>query len=176
MRHNPDRGIMNQFMQHRAMPVDRLEVARRRRHLDKILARHIKGTVAADANVGAGRADQRLGLRQDEVFARRHRRRRQIFRQILALVGVEHREALQKRDRFGLVACFFVARALAPGNEAIGKDDRRAFFALLDVRADLEGLAKCEPALGGEAALGDRGPQNENIDPRVSAAGGSVFR
>ena len=167
---------MAEFMADRPVKINRLEEGRGRRHLDVVGAGHVISAVAADANVGAGRADQRLGLRQDEVFARRHRRRRQIFRQILALVGVEHREALQKRDRFGLVAGLFVARALAPGNEAIGKDDRRAFFALLDVRADLEGLAKCEPALGGEAALGDRGPQNENINPRVSAAGGSVFR
>ena len=48
-----------------AVPVDRLEISRRRRHLDEIGARHIEGAIAADAEIGAGRADQRLGLRQD---------------------------------------------------------------------------------------------------------------
>ena len=143
-------------MANRPMTVDRLEEARRRRHLDVIGARHIEGAVAADADIGAGRADQRLGLRQDQVFGKRRGRRRDVGRQILALVGVEDREALEERDRFGFVAGLGGARALAVGNEAVGIDDRGALFALLDMRADFERLAEGEPVLAGEAALGDR--------------------
>jgi len=46
------------------VPVDRLEVSSRRRHLDVIGARDVEGAAAADAQIGAGRADQRLGLRR----------------------------------------------------------------------------------------------------------------
>ena len=117
-------------MEDRPVPVDRLEEGRRRRHLDVIGARDIEGAVAADADIGAGRADQRLGLRQDQVFGQRLRRRRDLGRYILALVGIEDREALEKRDRLGLVAGLCGALALAIRDEAVGIDDRRAAFAL----------------------------------------------
>ena len=84
--------------------IDRLEEGRRRRHLDVVGAGNIEGAIAADADIGAGGADQRLGLRQDQVVGQRLRRRRDIGGKILALVGIEDREALEKRDRVGLVA------------------------------------------------------------------------
>ena len=88
---------MSKFMQYCTMPVDGLEESRGWRHLDVIGDRHIKGAIAADADVGAGRADQRLGLRQDQVFRQRFRRRRDLNRKIFALVGIKDREALEKR-------------------------------------------------------------------------------
>src|SRR6266851_2782157 len=136
------------------VPIDRLEISRRRRDLDVVGARDVEGAVAADAEIGAGRADQRLGLRQDQIFAKRRRRRRYVRWEILALVGVEDREAFEERNSFGFIAGFRGARAFAVGNEPVGIDDGRAFLALAHMGADGERLAESEPALAGEAALG----------------------
>jgi hypothetical protein len=130
MRHNPTLGIMTQLMTDGPVKIDRLEKRRGRWHLDVVFARDIEGAVAADADIGAGRADQRLGLRQDQVFGDRRRRRRDVGRKILALVGVENREALEERNRLRFVPGFGGARALAVGNEAVGIDDGGAFLAL----------------------------------------------
>src|SRR5438309_90542 len=66
-RHNPVVGIMTELVADGPVKVYRLKKGRGRRHLDEIGARDTEGAVAADAQVGAGRADQRLGLRQDEI-------------------------------------------------------------------------------------------------------------
>jgi hypothetical protein len=63
MRHNPDYGIMTELVQRRAMPVDRLEIRFRLRHLDEIRPWAIESTVTTNAKIGAGGGDQRLGLR-----------------------------------------------------------------------------------------------------------------
>jgi hypothetical protein len=73
MRHNPDRGIMAKFMQDRAMPIDRLEICCRRRHLNIIFQRDVEGAIAADAKIDAGRLDQRLDLRLNHAGRRRWR-------------------------------------------------------------------------------------------------------
>ena len=117
-------------MTNRPVTINRLEERRRRRHLDVIVARDVEGAVAADADIGAGRADQRLGLRQDQIFGERFRQRRDVGGKILALVGIEDREALEERDRVGFVAGFRGARAFAVGNEAVGIDDGGALSPL----------------------------------------------
>jgi hypothetical protein len=86
MRHNPALGIMTQLMTDGPVPVDRLEISRRRRHLDVVGARDVERAAAADTQIGAGRADQRLGLRQDEIFRKRGRRRRNVGRTAYVLV------------------------------------------------------------------------------------------
>jgi len=116
--------------------VYRLEESRRWRDLDVVRARDIEGAVTADAEIGAGRADQRLGLRQDEVVVHGRRRRRNVGRKILALVGVEDREGFEERDGFGFVAGFRGAGAFAVGNEAVGIDGDGAFLALADMGAN----------------------------------------
>jgi hypothetical protein len=82
-------------MTYRPVPVDRFKISRGRRHLDEVFARDVEGAVAANAQIGAGRADQRRGLRQDQAFGDRRRRRRDVGRKILALVGVEDGEDLR---------------------------------------------------------------------------------
>jgi hypothetical protein len=88
-RHNPALGIMTQLMTDCPAPVDRLEKSRERPHVDVVGTGNIEGAVPADAENDAGRADQRLGLRQDEVFGKRRRRRRDVRREILALVALK---------------------------------------------------------------------------------------
>src|SRR5215472_5397421 len=104
----------------------------------------------------------------------RLRRRCYVGRQILALVGIENREALEERDRVRLVAGFRRACPFAVGNEAVGIDETNALFALADMRADFERLPEREPFLGGEAALGAGDPEDEDVDARIKAAGGGV--
>ena len=75
-------------------------------HLDVIGAGDIEGTIPANADIGAGRADESVGLQQDQVFGDGFRRRCDIRRKTLASVGIEHGEALQKRNSRRLVAGF----------------------------------------------------------------------
>ena len=130
--------------------IDRLKERGRRGDLDVIGARDVEGAVAADADIGAGRADQRLGLRQDQVFGQRFGRRRDLGRYIRALVGIKDREALEERDRVGLVAGLSRARALAGGNKAVGINDRDAFLALAHMGAEFQRLAEGKPVLAAE--------------------------
>jgi len=120
------------------------------------------------ADVGAGRADQRLGLWQYKivVIGERWRRRGDIGGKSLALVGIEDRKAFEERDRVRLVAGLGRALGFPVRDEAIGIDDRGAGLALARMAAELEGLAEREPVLAGEAALGDRALENEDIDAR----------
>jgi hypothetical protein len=78
---------MLQLMTDGPVPVDRLEESRERPHLDLASARNIEGAVPADAETDAGRADQHLGLRQDEVLG--ERRRRDVRPEIFALVALK---------------------------------------------------------------------------------------
>src|ERR1700680_3534723 len=92
---------------------------------------HSTTRVSPNAQIGAGGADQRLGLRQHEIvlLSKRWRRRREVGGKSLALIAIVHRETFQKRDRLRLVAGCLGARALAVGYEAVGIDDGGAFFA-----------------------------------------------
>src|SRR5882757_5901371 len=89
---------MAQFMTHRPVPVDRLEKSSRRRDLDVIGTGQVECAITADAQIGTGRTDQCLGLRQEKVFGQRRWRRRGLSGKTLALVGVEDSEALEERD------------------------------------------------------------------------------
>lgn len=176
MRHNSGRGIMTQLVQCGPVPVDRFEIGLGRRDLHIVERRHIEGAIAADAEIDAGGADQRLDLRLDEAWRRWRRDNRDIVRQAVALRGVEHREALQERDRLGLVARLAGAPLLVVGHEAVGIDDGRASLALADIAAQRQRLAKGEPALAGKTVLDDGAPEDQHIDPGIMPAGGGVLR
>ena len=92
------------FMQRRPVPVDRFEIGLRRWDLHEIMPRVVEGPLAADAEIHAGRPDQRLGLRQDEVGLDRRRDRHHLVGQALALRRVEDGEALEERDRLRFLA------------------------------------------------------------------------
>ena len=91
------------------MPVDRLEIGVGPRHLNVVVGRAVEGAIATDAEVGAGRRDQRLGLGLDQPLGHGRRGGDQSGGKVLALIGVEDRESFEERDRAGLVAV-----ALAP--------------------------------------------------------------
>jgi hypothetical protein len=135
MRHNPDRGIMPQFVQGRAMPVDGFEIGLRRRDHDEIGPRRVEGAVAADTEVDAGCADERLDSGLDQSGRRRRRSNGNVIGEVFALGGVEHREPLQERDRLGFLAGFTCAAFFIVGHEAVSVDDGRAVLALADIAA-----------------------------------------
>src|SRR3546814_16662922 len=93
------------------------------------------------------------GLEQTGQWRRRNDG--QLLRQVLALLRIEDREALQKRDRLGVLAGLAGALFLVVRPEAVGIDDGGAVLALADIAAERERLAKRQPALPGEALLGD---------------------
>ena len=68
MRHNLGYGIMPQLVEARPVIVDLLEKRRLRRDADEVTGHVVVGTLAADAEVGARRGDQRLGARDDLPF------------------------------------------------------------------------------------------------------------
>lgn len=124
------------------MPVDRLEIGVRPGHLHVILRGAVEGPVAADAKIGAGRGDQRLGLGEDQTLGHRRRGSDKFARQVLALIGVEHGESLEERNRAGFVAVALRPLAFLAGDEAVGIDDCGAVLAFAHVAAKAQGLAK----------------------------------
>ena len=158
------------------MPVDRLEEGLRRGHADVVAGHIVVGLVAADADVGARRADQLLDLRQDQAGVDRGRRRGDAVGQSLALLDVEDGEALEERDCPRFLAPLMGAVAHVVRDEAVGIDDGGPALALADVAAERQGLLEGQPALGGEALLDDGVPQDEDVDAAVGPAGGGVLR
>jgi hypothetical protein len=167
---------MTEFVERGPMPVDRLEIGVGPGHLHIILRGAIEGAVTAEAEIGAGRGDQRLGLGQDQALGYRRRGRNQFAGKVLALIGAEHGETLEERNRTGFVTIALRPLAFLVGDEAIGIDDGGAAFALAHVAAKAQGLAKREPALAGEPSLDDGPPKNEDIDAGVATPRGRVLR
>src|SRR6267154_2365343 len=106
MRHNPGHGIMTELMERGPVPIDRLEIGSRRRHLHEIARRVIVGVSAADAEIRARGGNQCLGAWLNLTWWRRDNRRRTLLGQAIALVGVEDGNALEKRDGARLLASF----------------------------------------------------------------------
>src|SRR5206468_11942907 len=156
---------MAEFMESGSVPVDRLEIGSRRRHLHEIARRVVVGARTADAEIRAGRRDQCLGSRLNLAWWRRDHQSSDILGQAIALVRVEDGKALEKRDGARLLAGLSGAPTFVVRGEAIGIDDGRSPFALPDVAAEPEGLAKGEPALPRAAVLDHSAPQDQHIDP-----------
>src|SRR5208337_2959126 len=93
-----------------------------------------------------------------------------------ALCRVEHREALQERNRLGFFVGLSRALLLVVGYEAVGIDDGRAALALADIAAEGQSLAERAPALAGEAVLDDGAPKDEDVHAGIAAPGGCVVR
>src|SRR3546814_20615182 len=99
----------------------------------------------------------------DQTGQWRRRNDGQLLRQVLALLRIEDREALQKRDRLGVLAGLAGALFLVVRHEAVGIADGGAVLALADIAAERERLAKSQPALPGEAPLDARTEEDQDI-------------
>src|SRR3546814_2223979 len=108
---------------------------------------------SADAKIGAGRRDQRLGMWDDFGFGARRRIGREAFAQALALGDVEHCEPFQEGNGAGIVARLHRARLLGVGNDAVGLDDVGAALALLHLAARLQSLPVGQPRSGRVSAF-----------------------
>ena len=75
---------------------------------------NVEGAVAADADIGAGRCYQRLGLRQDQVFGKRFRHRREVGGKVLALVGINLNPAVDLETATGFAAPYNWGEQLKP--------------------------------------------------------------
>src|SRR5271166_6661937 len=95
---------VTEFVQGRAMPVDRLEVALGPWQLDVVVRRSVEGLVAAKPQVGAAGADKRLDFGDNQAFRDRWRHGDEIIGQAVALRGVEDGESLEERNCDGLLA------------------------------------------------------------------------
>ncbi|MFK4539814.1 hypothetical protein ABIA00_007997 [Bradyrhizobium ottawaense] len=158
------------------MPIDRFEIGLGWRHLHIIFRRHIKGTVAADAEVDAGRLDQVFDLRLDRAWRRRRRRGCDLCRQAIALITVEDREALEKRNGLRFLTVLAGAALFLGRHKPIGVDHGGAALALADVTTERQRLAECEPALACKSVFGGRTPENQNVYAAILTAGRGAFR
>ena len=163
------------FMQRRSVPIDGLEERRWRRHLHVVLRRIVEGVISPDAEVYAGGLDQRLDTRLDSAWRRRRRSRRDRIREIVDLICIENREALQERNgaRFATALCGAPLRIIR--NEAVGINDGGAAFAFAHMTAERQRLAKRQPALAGVRLLDCFSPEDEDVNARVVAIGRCVL-
>src|SRR3954467_9290503 len=97
---------MTKLMESGSVPIDRLEIGSRRRHLHEIARRVVIGACTADAEIRAGGGNQRLGSGLNLIWRRRNDRSRDFLGQAIALVRVEDGKALEKRDGTRLLAGF----------------------------------------------------------------------
>jgi hypothetical protein len=81
-----------------SVPIYRLEIGLWRWHLNVIRHGPVEGTIAADAEVGARRLDQRLNLGLDQPWLCRRRSCREVARQTVTLRDIEDGKALQERN------------------------------------------------------------------------------
>ena len=168
-------GRMTEFMQRGAVPIDRLEIGLWRRDLHIIFRRRIEGAIAADTKRDAGRLDQGFDPRLDQAWWR-WRRGGGDLSGSLALIGVEHGKALEEWNRLCFFASLGGASLLVARHKAVGVDNRCAAFALADMAAKRERLAKGKPALSGKTVLDRAPPEQENVDATVGTVGRSIFR
>src|SRR4051812_47783452 len=140
---------MSEFVQRGAVPVDWLEIGGRRRHLHIILRRDIEGATATDTELDC-RLDQRLHAWLDRAGGWWRGDRRNLFRETIALVDVEDREALEEWNRLRFLAGLGCALLLVIGNEAVSIDNGCAVLTLPDMAAHRQRLAEGEPTLSRE--------------------------
>src|ERR1017187_1279350 len=164
------------FVQRGSMPIYRLEICFRWRHLRIVRTGRIERLVAADPKIDARRADECIDFGQDEISANRRRRDGKRFRQIFTLLAIEDRETLEKWDRAREVAVAFGPLAFVIRDEVVGIDNRRAVLAFADVAASAQGLAEGEPTLASESSRDDGVPEDKYIHAGVSAPRGCIFR
>src|SRR5579859_1495572 len=167
---------MTEFMQRGAMPIDRLEIGLRRRHLHVVFGRSIEGALAANAERDASGLDQGFDRRLNQARRRWRSCGSDLVRQILALVSIENGKTLE--ERYGLHIFTGLGRTpfLVARNETIGIDDGGAAFALTNVAAERERLTEGEPTLTGKSAFDHGSPENEDVNATVLPVSRRVFR
>ncbi len=176
VRHNPGRGVMAKLVQRGAVIIDLVKEGRLRRDLHIIRARRVKRFGPANAKVGPGRDYQRLGNGHRLALGQRRRGNGEPFGQAVALVDVEQGNALEERYGARVVVVAPRPLALILGSEAVSINHGHAALALADGAASVERLGEGQPALRGMAALDDRAPQQQDINPRVASPGNGVAR
>src|SRR5262245_21766172 len=133
---------MPELMTCGAVPVDRLEKRLRRRHADVVARDVVIGPVPTDAQGSPGRADQRLGLRLDEVAGDRRWAHSDGGGQAFALLCIEDGEALEERDGARRLAFVTGSLALVVGHEPVSVHDRGTPLSLAHIAAEAQSLSE----------------------------------
>lgn len=167
---------MTEFMECGPVPIDWLEIGSRWRHLYEIVRRVVVGACTPDAEIRASGGDQRLGSGLNLIWRRRYDRGSDPLGQAIALVRVEDGKTLEKWDGTRLFTGLRGAPTFVVRGKAIGIDDSRSPFALPDMAANPERLAKSEPALSEKTVLDDGTSQDQYINPGISALRRRVAR
>src|SRR5271168_3613353 len=152
-------------MEYRSKPIGWLKVGVNWGNLNVVENGMIEGLAAADADIGSCRHDH--GVRGGNDRLGRRLRRLRVDRQALALVRVEQREAFEEGNARDRISGFPSPLAHGLGREAIGIDDRNAALPLSNVPSGGQSLAKREPIMPRELALGDGRPKREDIDAGI---------
>ncbi len=152
-------GPVGQFVKAGAVVVDLVEEGDLGRHRHVVGGWSIIGLVPADAQVHAGRGNERFGNGHDLALGQRRGVAGQTGLQTLALRDIENGEALE--ERYGPRVLVLARRAfrLAFGNETIGVDHCDPALALADAASRRNGLPESQPALRGMAVRDAGRPQ-----------------
>jgi hypothetical protein len=143
MRHNPDRGIMGQFMQQRAVITFGIAEALETRHLHVIVGDGIESPITSMPYRCAGTCRKILRIRDPRQSRKRLRRpRAELLRQSVDLLAIENGVTFEKGD----FAVEHLALLILFGTlHAIGIDDKRTGFAFANLPAQFLGLAIGHP-------------------------------
>ena len=112
-----------------------------------------------------GRLDQVFNLWLDQAWWRRRWCRCDLREQVVALIRVENREALEEWNGLGFLTVLAGAMLFFVWHKAVGIDDGRAALALADVTAERQRLAEGEPALACKSAFDGGAPRIRTLMP-----------
>jgi hypothetical protein len=170
MRHNPDRGIMRQFVEKRCCAQFLAVKSFVRRDLHEVESRAVERPVPADTDGDAAFLDDDLDVLDSlGLGLRRHRRR--ILWDSVDLGSVKDRECAQDRDAPRLP--FAIVRLVLDLDRLV-EIDRRRLLALAYLPAARGRLAVAAPSriVGCESER--RHSEDEEVDAPVAMAGGCV--
>ena len=157
-------GRMTQFMQRRAVPVDRFEIGLRRRDLYIIFGCCIECAFSTNPKWDSAGLDQGFDCGFDQARRRWRRSGGDLVGKFFTLIGVENGKSLEEWN----CLCFFAglggASSFVSGHEPVGVNDGGTAFTFADVTSKRERLAESEPTLAGKSAFDRSSPEDEDVN------------
>ncbi len=166
-----------EFMKGGPVPVDRLVKVIGPGNLHIIVTRIVECTLPADPEIGSGCFDQRVRSWQDQARGNGRGRFGHMVGKAVALLDIEYRKLLEKRNTALCVPLFGSGRALfCGGHEAMRIEDRGSMLAAPHGAARALRLPKGKEIVRSKAAADDCVPQGQDVDAAIGASGGGVAR
>ena len=167
---------MPELVERSPVPIDRRMKRRLRGHLHVIQTWRVERLATTDANIGTAVADHPVGFGNHQHRIGQGRDGGQLLGQTLALVDIEHGEALQKRNGSRLAVLAASLLGLTLGGKAIGITDHRAGLAAPDMPTCGFCLPVGQPPPNTKPALDDCAPEDQHIDPGIGPPGHCIVR